>query len=466
MTITDIESIFKIGEPWPPKSEAARIATYDKNSRLYEGEHGLVWPDLNPGDGPVKIPMALNWYRRICTLFTDLLWGETPRFSADESKTIDRLVDDNQITLSAYDATIDLIKFGTAIFKIRFSKRGIIEVVNPRIWFPVVDPDNVADVKAHILAWQLVEGDETYLRAEIHTPGQIENRLYLLKGDKIDKRVDLPTVSRYSDLKEKIATGLNEFLIIPLHNLKATDAVAGRSDFEDVHDVIHEMEKRSIQISRVLDQHADPKMTGGDGSIEIDPYSGELSLPGGGRYYPITEGETPPSYITWNAELDSAFKQIESMREQLYAVAEVSPAILGETKNGLAESGSALKRLALPTLAKTNRLRQRIDPQLKKVLRIAASLEVESRMPGATKLTNLSIEWRDGLPQDLMEATQAENIRYLGGLSSRRSSIARLDEGATKADLDAELEVIEAEEQARLAPGPELEPLKLELPSI
>ena len=48
MAITDLDSIFRAGEPWPPTSEAARLQAYERYSKLYEGDHDAVFQDVNP----------------------------------------------------------------------------------------------------------------------------------------------------------------------------------------------------------------------------------------------------------------------------------------------------------------------------------------------------------------------------------------------------------------------------------
>ena len=59
---------------------------------------------------------------------------------------------------------------------------------------------------------------------------------------------------------------------------------------------------------------------------------------------------------------------MDKVINSLYMVSELSPAALGDLKQGLAKSGSALKRLMMPTLAKVNRLIQfALDPALKDV---------------------------------------------------------------------------------------------------
>jgi hypothetical protein len=163
------------------------------------------------------------------------------------------------------------------------------------------------------------------------------------------------------------------------------------------------------------------------------------------KYIALNEDERNPEILTWDAEMEATFRQIETLLSQLYVMAELSPAAFGETKNGLAESGSALKRLMLPTLAKVNRLRLRIRPKLIEVLKTTAELEVASRMSGAQALANVSLEWRSALPVDPMEAAKVEQARRSANATSIRGSLSRLDPDASEEDLDAEVALIERE---------------------
>jgi hypothetical protein len=162
--------------------------------------------------------------------------------------------------------------------------------------------------------------------------------------------------------------------------------------------------------------------------------------PNSGGFYPHL-----PQYLTWDANLGANFAQIEEIKSQLMALGEISPALLGDTKNGLAESGSALKRLAIPTLAKVARLRARVKRPLLHALRLCSELETVSRFPGSKELQNLTIEWRSALPPDPLEAADIEMKRKTAGLTSTRSALARLDPDASDEDLNWEQSKISEE---------------------
>ncbi len=455
--LTDM-NFLQPGKAWPPPTEVERLTLYDNNRKLFEGKHDQVfkdWVRLLREDQQATLEIILNWHKRLSTLWADLLLGEPPRISAGDKNTpeqqaVERLVRDNDLINVAYEVALDVSRYGTGIFKVRFDKRGIIEAQQPAVWFPVVKPDNVKEIVAHVLAYTYdVEEKglfgtrkQTYLKAEIHERGKITTATYLLRDGMIAAEQE----------REEQETGVDDFLVIPVNNILTTDRITGLDDYSDLDSIIQELEIRVAQISRILDKHADPNMYGPDTALEQDPKTGEWTFRGGGKYFPVGQGEEPPGYVTWDGQLEAAFRQIELLMEQLYILSETSAAAFGQLKSGLAESGSALRRLMMAPLAKTNRIRMRFDPALKKVLQLASALEVAQGMPGAVKLENIHITWQDGLPQDDKEAVENEVQRYTAGLSSLESSLKRLD-GLEGEALQQEVERIRGKQQ-QTAPQP------------
>jgi hypothetical protein len=465
MVITSLKA-FEAGSPWPIQSEQERMDRYVRNGLLYDGKHAQVWPDLNPfginkGSGEHTfemldyidrnhVDMTVNWYKRATTVFADLLCGEPFKIAADAQDAADRLIADNALVLKAYEIALSMVQNGVGLFKARFDKRGIIDVINPRIWYPVVSPDST-EFAAHVLAWSFKEGEEEYVRAEIHEKGKITNKLFLVEAGKL-KAALLTKFERYAAIKPEVKTGVDAFLVVPVQNILGSDGVFGRDDYSDMNDLVKELEKRLIQNSRILTKHADPSISGPASKIDVDPYSGEAVVVGGGQYYGYNTGEPVPGYMTWDAKLEASFSQIDQIIQKLYMITELSPAALGELKQGLAESGSALKRLMMPTLAKVNRLRLRLDPGTKEILRVTAALEVEGRGVDAAQLGNIQITWQDGLPRDEKEVTLLEVERKKVGLTTVASSLKRLEPEMDEAARQAEAAIILKENPPKVWP--------------
>ncbi|RKL63028.1 phage portal protein [Thermoanaerobacteraceae bacterium SP2] len=461
--LTDI-NFLSIGQKWPPPSEIDRLQLYDNNRKLFEGEHDQVYKDwvrLLREDQKAILEIILNWPKRLSTLWADLLLGEPPKITAGEEgspeqQTLERIINDNGLINVAYEVALDVSRFGTGLFKIRHDGRAIIEGQPPIIWFPVVKPDNVKEITAHVLAWTWDEEIQglfgtkkiQHLKAEIHEKGKITTAEYIVKDGKISQKIS----------REEQQTGIDDFLIVPVNNVLTTDRVTGFDDYSDLDSVIQELEIRVAQISRILDKHADPNMYGPETALEKDPETGQWTFRGGGKYFPVGDGENPPGYVTWDGQLEAAFKQIDLLMEQFYALSETSAAAFGQLKQGLAESGSALRRLMMAPLAKVNRIRMRFDPALKKVLKLASELEVAQGMSDAVKLENINIAWRDGLPEDEMEKTQIYSLRVQNGLASRETALKNLYEFDTQTLKDELMKITaEANQQTPLIFRPNLQ---------
>lgn len=429
-----------VGQDWPPKSETDRLKMYAENKKLFEGKHEEVfkdWVRLLREDQQATLTIILNWHKRLTTLWADLLVGEPPTITSGdpdspEQITVDRLKDENKLHQALYKAIIDVSRFGTGIFKARYDRRGIIEVQPPDCWFPVINPTNIEDIQAHVLAWTWEEttrnvfGQEQttkYMQCEIHTRGKIETRKYLLDGNTLSKALPLPP-----GVQEVVLTGVDDFLVIPFNNILTSDRITGIDDYTDIDGILQELEVRFSQISRILDKHSDPNMYGPESALEWDPDTHQYRYKAGGKYFPVDSKEdVVPGYIVWEGQLKAAFDEINALMEQLYFLTETSPAAFGQLKAGLAESGTALKRLMLSTLAKVNRIRLQVDPAVKQAIIIASHLETVMKYPKAVKIEEIHINWKDGLPEDAKEQVEIETQRYMAGLTSLESSIARLD---------------------------------------
>lgn len=455
--LTDL-GFLEPGMPWPPPSQAARLNRYAQNRFLWSGEHERVfgdWARLLREDQKAALQIVLNWHRRITTLFCDLLIGDPPNIRSGEAdgeaqRWLNQWLERNRFTSLAYDVSIDVSRYGDGLFKLALVRGGSrVYPQSPELWFPVVNPANVREVVYHVLAYVVAEPDRIglmgqaqegrkTLHVEIHGAGTLERRQYALRrggrGMEIGPRLDDPP--------EPETTNVSAPLVVHAPGLRASDELHGRDDYSDLDSVIQELEVRIAQISRILDKHADPNMYGSLEALEYDPRTGQYVLKAGGKFFPVGEGEPPPGYVTWDGNLESAFKQLDWLMEQLWAISETSPAAFGMMKTGLAESGSALKRLMMAPLKKAARLRMHLDPAIRETITLANELERSNGIP-APELEPLEITWQDGLPVD--ESEQAQNIAALrgAGAMSRFQAIKERTgwpDEAVQAELDRILE--------------------------
>ena len=456
------------GAPWPPKSEETRLKLYEQNRLLFEAKHDEVYHNKHrlfdqklTEEQRATFEIVLNWHKRLSLLWASLLFGEPPTLrvgekGSKEQSWLEALVIKNRFMSVSREVTIDLSRYGVGIFKIRFDgKRAVIEAQPPANWFPVVDPTNIKNVQAHVLAityQETVPGvfnigtkEKNRLKVEIHEIGKLTTRIYELNGQRIGAMVG----------EEKtVVTGVEEFLVQPIVNLSTSDKAEGFDDYQDIDGIIQELEGRISQIGRILDKHADPSMHGPADALQFNPDTGEWELKvKGGKFYAVGKDDQPPGYIVWDGQLEAAFKQIDTLMEQLYFISQTSPAAFGQLKSGLAESGSALRRLMMAPLLKASLIRMDFDPVLKTVLQTAAALEASQGVSDAKAVQTITVEWKDGLPRDDTEETANETQMYAAGLTSREAVLRRYYnlEGE---ELQAELERINEERKPPTVAGP------------
>lgn len=445
------------GRLWPPKSERKRLQRYRDNRLLFQGEHHEVfkeiWQRLFRVEWQLSVEIVLNWPKRLSTLWSDLLIGERPSLSDSKDKEngsvyFEGLADKINLWKSAYIAAIDTSRYGDSVFKVRRDDKGNVKisVIPPEFWFPIVSPTDAKEITHHVIAWPSLKDYENplntdgTLHVEVHTPEAIGYREYKLPphggtlGAPIAESMEENTAGR--------------MLIVHCPGLETSDTVYGMDDYDDLTSVMQELEVRFAQVAKVLDKHGDPKMYGPSSVLVKDEMTGKLKADVG-DYWPVDDEESPPGYIVWNAQLEHSFTQIKGLMEQFYMLSETSPAVFGKIESGLAESGSALKRLFMAPLAKVNRVRMNFDPALREVLTIAAILDGKDENSIAPV-----IGWKDGLPDDEAEQVNMASTAVSAGISSKRSAMKRafgLDDEQT----DEEMRQIEAESKAEMLDSPD-----------
>lgn len=443
------------GAQWPPKGEADRLKRYRDNKQLFEGKHEAVfqevWTRLFRPDLRMSVEMCLNWPKRLSTLWADLLLGEAPTLTDAAGDGGASYLGDLAGRLRfwglSHQAAIDTSRYGDAVLKARRGLDGKVRVsvIPPGYWFPVVSPEDAKEITHHVLAWPVghVEDRTMRLMVEIHSAGIVEFRTYAMPNWPVSfpNAGGVCSLGRILETREE-QTSVDAPLVVHVANLETSDRIYGLDDYDDLTSIVQELEVRFAQVARVLDKHADPKMFGPDVTRK-DPETGIL-MADLGDYVPLEKEEVAPGYIVWDAQTEASFRQVEMLMEQFYMLSETSPAAFGNLKAGLAESGSALRRLMMAPLAKVNRVRMGFDAGLREVLRLAALLD-------SGRAVKPVIGWADGLPDDESEEIRNESTAVTSELTSRRSAMKRLW-GFDDEQAEEELRRIRDEEPAVVEP--------------
>lgn len=440
-------------EKWPPKELAARTIRYEKYRQLFRGQHHDVyarvqaWLDAQVMGQSAKakeiVYIVCNFAGLLSKLSADMLFGKRPRITvgeqgSKEQNALDVIVTDNYLHVRNYEMALGSSYRGDAVYKVRFGKfsdwaeaeQPIIEPVNPAIFVPINNPDNIQELKGAILGWVRELNDRKYLRLEIHEPGVIKNELWRLEQGYLQEQVKLGTFKEYAELPEVQETRYPGLLVEHVPNWRLDDMWEGISDYDDLESLMDELNNRMSRISRILDKHENPKLILPPGIMRYDERTR--------RYYiekealdaiEVDQGEVGdlPKYLVWDAQLEAAFKQIDQLLQILFLVSETSPDAFGLGKQGVSESGRALKFRLLRLIGKINRKQLYFHEALKNVLYAAQVLDVEWGKGGYEPRTP-SIEWPDPLPKDPVEASQTEATRKNAGLTSTVAALKRLDD--------------------------------------
>lgn len=474
-----VNPIFKF--PYP--DSVPRLNKYLFNYQLFTGNQFDAFGqkiengDYNKAHAQLKYITA-NFAGLISKVSADMLFSEAIKVTANDSGTQDWLEAvqfQNKLHTQNYESALANSRQGDALFKIRIGylnpgddrRTIIIEDITPAIYFPKLDQNNVrGEPTVKELAWKVSIDGKDYLRKEIHKPGSIENELYLLEGELIKQQMGLDLLNQGVAADDQILpyqdTLIKKSLIVHIPNWRDGSRYFGYDDYADLTSLFYGLNNRMTKTENILDKHADPILALPEGVLDEKGQVKKeafhmFEIPSEGASNPVK-----PEYITWNANLDSSFKQIDEMVKLMYMFSETSPDAFG-MGDGKVDSGRALKLRLMRTIAKVARKRLYYDAAIKEVLHTAQLLAQawdvgvynEAKDDYSLKVKNVEIpdiEWADGLPIDETEAIANEQIRLESGNTSVKDSIMRLDR-VDEETADSKIAEIKGEQPTVTLPG-------------
>ncbi len=402
----------KVGELFPPKCEVERLENYRDYKKLFEGKHDEVYQNqfnrikrINSGyTDIVSYDIILNYHQLITKKTADLLVGEPPRVAVQDKnkqKIVDEIMSKNDVLNLMYIIAMDVSRYGVGLFYLyKDLNKGVIDITQPAIWFPVVSPRNIRKIQYHVLCipTRVLNEKETELYVEIHEKGKYTIKYFLVKNGKI--------VREFYDEEKVVETGLNDFAVIPVVNLTTSDNVFGISDYETIDTLVSELEVRFSQISKILDKHAEPSMQGPSSALTYDKRTGTYNLKTG-NYFIVEGSDGKVSYLTWDAQLNANFEYIKELQNALYTLSEMGGTLLGDKENVNGNiSGIAYKLKMETALQKVSRIRNSMDTAIRKAISACAKLDGYD-----IDENELIIEWQDGLTNDDKEEAEIMQIK-------------------------------------------------------
>lgn len=440
---------------FPSGEDRARLSLYSYYESLFIGDHFSAFNIAIDNEqygkeyGRLRYVKA-NFAGLVSKVIADFLFSEPIMIKCPEGDQdfIDALVRENKLDTQFYESALANSYNGDALFKVRAGSKKpndkkstvIIEDITPSIYFPKIDGFNVrAMPEVQELAWTFTVDNKKYLRKEIHRIGSITNEVYLMQEDRIVAQVPLSILG--INLADVVLTKIDEPLLFHVPNWKAGNRYFGISDYHDLDSLFYAINNRLTKTDNILDKHGDPILAVPSGILDEKGQVKKKAL----GVVEMGEGETnKPEYIVWDASLDNAFKQLESLIKMLFMTSEISPDVFGQGE-GQSDSGRALKYKLLRTLAKAARKKLYYDTAIKSALYSAQLLAKQWGLEvGGKKLTTepmpVEIEWKDGIPVDETEQLANETSAIDIGITSKKAAIMRvynMDEKAAEEMLES-----------------------------
>lgn len=445
--------------PFPiSKKDQSRIDTYKTNELIFLGEHFDAFRMLNKDfykDFPTLEYVTINLGGMLSRLSADFLFEEPPqiKLSKENTEWWQSVYNDNKLDVQLYESGLETSYRGDAVFRIRAENgKCIIEDINPETYFAVYDPKNIRkEPTEHVIATEVVIPaikDKCYL-LERHQKGKIINELITIENG-LPKTLDI--VSYYPEIKPEELTNISDFLVFHVKNYGINSQYYGISDYKDLISLMYAVNNRLTRTDNIINKHGDPILAVPKGVIDEDGKVRRGSF--GMIEVDVTEkGAGVPQYIVWDAKLESAMQEIDKLMDMFYMLSETSQSAFGVDKDGVAESGRALKFKLLRTLAKKHRKQLYYDYAIKGIVKVAHEFSIANNLSvngikPKGKAEVPTIVWNDGIINDAKETIEIEEQKLNNKLTTRADAISNI-EGIDQDDAMQKVKMIDEEAKSQ-----------------
>jgi hypothetical protein len=172
----------------------------------------------------------------------------------------------------------------------------------------------------------------------------------------------------------------------------------------------------------VLDKHSAPKMSG-------PPLDGAEDS---GNYIEVRSGDTPPSYLTWDASMQAVMQTIEGLQSDIANLSGMG-SLLNSKTFGESQGYDALMIKLAPALMRSARKKKILEEHLKKLI---ATLSVRYGPQILEK--DVTVLWHDGIPTTESVRGDIAQKHIATGWSYKR--VLMTDYGFTEKDADDVIE--------------------------
>ncbi len=420
---------------WPPTSERARLQKYERHRAIFDGHHVSALDEQGIANRYGQF-VTVNVAKVIVIIPADILFGE--EISLEYPDDVDEKAKEQceeiwkrtNLKTLLYESAIDTGIEGDSVIAVDRGEDGLaaFRSIPVSTWFPELDPDDVQQEIAHVIAWKRTftdaQGHErNFLRINKHEKGKITYQLWRLNREgKLDGEASAAEWTMlYPNGRPpvEVNTGLeDDFALVHIPNFRTSNTYHGHGEFEfGVESIFAAIDALFTQGSYILGKHADPML-----ALPQETFIGMQAQAKAGAMNPKTrvttvgmidkanldvvsmgDNNSKPEYVTYDGQITSNIELADSLLDKLALITEIAPQLLNKGEGLSGElSGRALKILLLRTLAKVNRKRQYYNQAIPKLMELA------QRVEGVKEPIQVTVAWKDGLPQDQIETIEAQ----------------------------------------------------------
>ena len=429
------------GKIFPPKTEILRLKKYRDYADLFDNRLSAVLkPYINRLDeivGKLKDTTSVNPtfknmpnYFRLSTIKTmDLMVGDEPNIRNEQyQEEIDEILQNTDFYTKLDELVCDNDSMGESITRPYIDSEGRRNFVstNPSMWFPVVNPENMKEVKHDVLVWTVCTYQDATnpsknkyeLHAKIQERGTttVEYRRYTVNKHYAEKYTDIASEIDCGScqfyiignlIESKIEEAPYTQLIIQIPGITTSRSIHGLSNYDVIVPIVAEIAVRESLANFILDQNSAPRL-GAPESAFVKNKDNRWVLKTGGRNFVIAPNEQPPVYITWDGNLTSNEQRIAELKKELYAMCEMGTVISHDDINSSQGYEALEVKLTNPKL-KVQRMCKKFKAPLKKLI---SYLVGDENMQDS----DISIIFNHGIPtsesQNLDMAQKKKNLGF------------------------------------------------------
>ncbi len=429
-----------------------RFAKYAEYKNLYDGDFHKAFNSTilkiqkrYPLDNTTSQSLInINLFWALTDFFKGFLTNQGVTINVDDHiQTIwNEIAKNNNFISILKEVYIDNSRFGNGLFKVtRENSKVKITSISPNVWYPVFKNGNLNEISGHILVYSMVhwiDGQKIELKKiEKHHKGYIENEVWTCKNNELGNKLNptemlelgIEEVEDFSDI-------WNDFIIFPVKNSTESDSYFGESDYKRCKSIVEEIMLTVSQNSKIINRHANPKLSGSEQNLEYNPETNARVLPNTDFIKIGTDG-VKPEYLTADLQADAIQKHIDMLLNMFYILTKTPPQAYGLNISGTM-SGESLRKIFIAALSKVDDIKQvSFTATIQKVVECSMAFNY-------TPTKTVNIAWGEPIASDYSETVSIENSRVAAGTQSKLTTIMTLDK-VSKEDALIELERINKE---------------------